>query len=257
MHPRHRVPTCLALSLALLLAACAGNRPEAAPACGPASLRTLPELPEITDTSMPATTTPAERAAATQPREVAEFRLLLDEAAAGNPDSQMRVAERYLAGNGTWRNLTEAHRWLRQATAREFAPAMDLLSTLHYRGIGVPVNYPAARTLMECAVEHRYLTALNNLAWFLATCPDDDVRDGRRAIALLEPAMDQSAQMLDTLAAAYAETGDFDHAGELQHQAILSLDSEEDPRLGAFVQRLLMYRRGLPWRDPPPAVSTR
>lgn len=240
MHPRG--PTCLLLSLALLLAACAGE--PRADGDGPAAA------------SGPGTPAEAGPAGATLTPEEAEFRVLLAEAESGNPDSQMRVAEKYLAGNGTARNVAAAHRWLGRATEQDFAPAMDLLSTLHYRGIGVPVDYPKARDLMERAVAHRYLPALNNLAWFLATCPDDAVRDGQRAIALLEPAMDQSAQMLDTLAAAYAESGDFDHAGELQHQAIMSLASEDDPRLTAFVQRLLVYRRGLPWRDPFPAGGT-
>ena len=55
--------------------------------------------------------------------------------------------------------------------------------------------------------------AANNLAWLLATCPDRSLRDGARAIALARQASqhshDQNPVILGTLAAAYAETGNW------------------------------------------------
>lgn len=184
-----------------------------------------------------------------------DFRLVLAEAEAGDPNAQLLLAEKFLAGDGTPHDAAQAHAWLDKAAAREYAPAQDLLSTLHYRGIGVAVDFHKALALMERAAAHRYLPAINNLAWFLATCPDDSVRDGKRAVALLEPVMDQSAQMQDTLAAAYAEAGDFSRAEVLQNQAIIALGSADDPRLTPFIERLDHYARGLPWRDPPASRS--
>jgi tetratricopeptide (TPR) repeat protein len=57
---------------------------------------------------------------------------------------------------------------------------------------------------------------LNNLAWVLCTSPDDKLRNGRRAIELAAEACKVTEykvpHILSTLAAAYAETGDFDNA---------------------------------------------
>ena len=55
------------------------------------------------------------------------------------------------------------------------------------------------------------VTVANNLAWLLATCPDAAYRDGPRALRLAEWACKatsyKSPPLLDSLAAAYAETG--------------------------------------------------
>jgi protein O-mannosyl-transferase len=58
--------------------------------------------------------------------------------------------------------------------------------------------------------------ALNNLAWLLATQPDPGLRNGKEAVRLAEQACQltqfQSPLLLGTLAAAYAEAGQFEHA---------------------------------------------
>jgi tetratricopeptide (TPR) repeat protein len=57
---------------------------------------------------------------------------------------------------------------------------------------------------------------LNNLAWLLCTSPDDKIRNGRRALELATEACKLTdykvPHILSTLAAAYAEVGDFDNA---------------------------------------------
>lgn len=65
--------------------------------------------------------------------------------------------------------------------------------------------------------------AINNLAWVLATYPDDGLRDGREAVRLAARARQLShgkdASILRTLAAAYAESGQFDQAVTTAEQA--------------------------------------
>jgi len=61
-------------------------------------------------------------------------------------------------------------------------------------------------------------------AWLLATIPDEKLRDGKKAVEAARKACELSeekvASYLDTLAAAYAETGDFDQAVEWERKAM-------------------------------------
>lgn len=92
--------------------------------------------------------------------------------------------------------------------------------------------------------------ALQNLAWVLASCPDDNVRDGTRAVKLARRACEltnwKDTETLETLAAAYAEVGEFDQAIEYQSKAI-SLADEKD--IKDYRQRLKLYRSGKPYRN--------
>ena len=90
---------------------------------------------------------------------------------------------------------------------------------------------------------------LNNLAWLLATCPLPEIRDGAKAVdaGLRACAIDQweKAGSLDTLAAAYAETGDFQTAEKWAIKAI-ALSSEHT---AALQEHLAFFRAKKPWRE--------
>ncbi|HTU27069.1 MAG TPA: tetratricopeptide repeat protein [Pirellulales bacterium] len=101
-------------------------------------------------------------------------------------------------------------------------------------------------------LDPNFASAYNNAAWLLATCPDQRYRDGRRAIQLAtkacELSMWSSANQCGTLAAAYAEAGEFDSAIRYQTQAIkLSIPSSHFAA-GANM-RLKMYEEHKPFRD--------
>ena len=72
---------------------------------------------------------------------------------------------------------------------------------------------------------------LNNYSWLLATFTDDSVRDGKKALDLALKAAKltdyKSATVLSTLAAAYAELGDFEKALNYSQQALSVNDDEE------------------------------
>jgi tetratricopeptide (TPR) repeat protein len=93
---------------------------------------------------------------------------------------------------------------------------------------------------------------LNNLAWLLATSPDDGVRDGKRAIELATKACEETeweeAHIISTLAAAYAETGDFATARKYSKQAVEGAgdDDQIDDQLAA---ELASYEAETPWRE--------
>jgi tetratricopeptide (TPR) repeat protein len=87
----------------------------------------------------------------------------------------------------------------------------------------------------------KYAYACNSLAWILATCPDASCRDGKRAVDMAKKAfeLDASSDHKDTLAAAYAELGNFEEAVRWQEQVL------EDPRsrsIEGYRRRLELYR---------------
>ncbi len=73
---------------------------------------------------------------------------------------------------------------------------------------------------------------LDELAWLLATNPDSQVRDGAEAVRLAEHACDLTERkipaLLDTLAAAYAEVGDFPRAISAAEEALNRARSSGD-----------------------------
>ena len=92
---------------------------------------------------------------------------------------------------------------------------------------------------------------LNNYAWVLATSPEDDVRDGKRAIELATKAAELTGHkvphILSTLAAAYAETGDFETAKKWSQKAV-ELGVEDADR-DQLEKELESYKEGKPWRE--------
>lgn len=102
------------------------------------------------------------------------------------------------------------------------------------------------QTLTLLRSNWRARNVINNLAWLLATCPDDAIRDGSEAIELLEQIKPHDWMELDTLAAAYAETGRFDEAIVTIKQALIQADADTQDRLK---YRLGLYQTGKPYRE--------
>lgn len=92
---------------------------------------------------------------------------------------------------------------------------------------------------------------LNNLAWLLATSPFEEHRDGKRAIELATKACELTAyeapHILSTLAAAYAESGDFESAIKYSTQAVEK--GQNDASLPQLNEELASYKAGKPWRE--------
>jgi len=96
------------------------------------------------------------------------------------------------------------------------------------------------------------VAAANNLAWLLATNPDASIRHRDRALELATRANQLSgggnATVLRTLAAAYANAGQFSRAVEVG-QLALSLTDRQSPLAKALQQEIAGYQAGLPYRE--------
>ena len=102
--------------------------------------------------------------------------------------------------------------------------------------------------------EPNSVPALNNLAWLLATCPDDGIRNGARAVELAERACKitdwKATVLMGTLAAAYAEAGRFPDAIAMAEKAITKARAEKQDDVAKRNGELLeLYRSGKPYRE--------
>jgi Flp pilus assembly protein TadD len=93
----------------------------------------------------------------------------------------------------------------------------------------------------------------NNLAWVLATDKDARNRNGAEAARVAEAtcsaAGGDDGELLDTLAAAYAEQGRFEDAAKTAARALGLLRDARSPLAEGAEQRLKLYQAGLPFRD--------
>jgi tetratricopeptide (TPR) repeat protein len=104
------------------------------------------------------------------------------------------------------------------------------------------------------AIEPRRSSALVGMAWLLATNPDPALRNGPEAVALATRAKDLAPGgdpiVLDTLAAAYAETGQFLRAITIANRALdLAVERKDESLANAIRRRILLYGTNAPFRD--------
>ena len=96
---------------------------------------------------------------------------------------------------------------------------------------------------------------LEGLAWILATAPDAGVRDGKTALELARRAAQLTGEtapnVLDTLAAAYAENGQFSEAVATAERArALAGSQDRSDQIQQLELRLDLYRHRQPYREP-------
>ncbi len=93
---------------------------------------------------------------------------------------------------------------------------------------------------------------LNNFAWVLATSPVDELRDGKRSIELATKACEvteyKRPHILSTLAAGYAEIGDFETAIKWSKKAV-ELGAKDDEVDQQLKNELESYQQKKPWRE--------
>jgi Flp pilus assembly protein TadD len=125
------------------------------------------------------------------------------------------------------------------------------------RRIELAIQLERAGKLAEALQEYREAArlysnnpvALNNLAWSLAANASQELRNGREAVQLASKAVELTGQQdpvfIGTLAAAYAEDGQFAKAVEMAKKARAIALLNNQPRVAAANEQLLkLYSAG-------------
>jgi tetratricopeptide (TPR) repeat protein len=127
--------------------------------------------------------------------------------------------------------------------------------------LGVALRHSQARTQEALAhwrealrLQPNYAPAMNEAAYVLATSPDASDRNGAEAVILAERAVQLSGsrnvRYLDTLGAAYAESGRFPEAIETVRQAIkVAMTGNQAGYVEELQARLRLYETRTPYRD--------
>ena len=175
------------------------------------------------------------------------FELYTAGAELGQVQSYAGIAHMFEAGLGRSIDLQQAESWYMRGieAGDEYAH-----SALAYMLLGINEDDRALKWFAK-ATQFGGAQSHNDLAWLLATSEIDELRNGELSVqhALKAVGLDACAAYLDTLAAAYAESGLFEDALATQEQAIAAaLDEDEDVRR-ELEQHLLSYQKQQPWRE--------
>lgn len=126
------------------------------------------------------------------------------------------------------------------------------LQALAYAYLDVK-QYDKVKQTYDTLIEKFPKTAVlfNNYSWLLSTSTVDSVRDGKKSLELALKAAElteyKEAYILSTLAAAYAETGDFEKARETIQKGI---DCCKDETMKQSIQKEAdSYKANKPWRE--------
>ena len=112
------------------------------------------------------------------------------------------------------------------------------------------------------AVNPKLTAAYNALGWLHATCPNEKYRDGSKAFENASKAYQLDGGIywgyFETLAAAYAQSGDFKKAKDNQAKAIelAAADKSATDKDRAQAQaRMELYTQGKPYHEEPPKMA--
>jgi Flp pilus assembly protein TadD len=145
-------------------------------------------------------------------------------------------------------------RHLRRAAA--LSPGTAELHTQLARVLALRGDLSAALQELRIALQLApdSVEAANDLAWILATHPDPRERNGAEAVALLEPLLAtpsaDTPEVLDALAAAYAEAGRFDDAVAMASRAAARARATGQAPIAAIIEaRRALYQGGQPFHQ--------
>lgn len=143
--------------------------------------------------------------------------------------------------------------WLEELADEGEAESMLLLGNLHARGVGTDRSPRRAVGWYKRAVREAPADPgiVNEVAWTLAVSDQQDLRRQRYARTIMDRLMTDNAEArtrpeyLDTWAATYAATGDFERAVDLQQQALDAASAGDfEDVIDILEQHLELFRAG-------------
>ena len=186
-------------------------------------------------------------------------------AAQGHAPAQALYGLKLVRGDGVPKNSSKAAVWFLRSAQQGNGFSQRQLAYLYYTGNGVPLDYARCEAwYRQAAANEQDVWALNDLAWFLATCPDQSFHQGAEAVSIAKLAIktvqgstgDQRHEMVDTMAAALARNEQFGEAVVWQKRCLTLLKEdkempeEERKKLETeFKERLTLYLSHKPYSD--------
>jgi protein O-mannosyl-transferase len=169
----------------------------------------------------------------------------------------------YVDAHGNLANALFKQGWFDEAI-KEFQRTLELMPSSvknHYMlGLALQNQKKFGAAIIQfqevLKLEPGHVLAQNGLAWLLATCPEASLRNGSQAVELARNAEQlskgMSPQILDTLAAAYAEAGRYPEAVETARRALSLITTQNNnPRADALQIRLKLYEANSPFHEKP------
>ena len=172
--------------------------------------------------------------------------------------SQPRVAEAFVAiarlfgQQGNWSGAAETYSLMLSYNPKDFTAHLGLAVALPHLGKAREAASHLQSAMQVCP---NTPDALNNLAWTLAANADIGLRDGPRAVQFAKRACELTSYRetvaVGTLAAAYAEAGQFDEAVATAQKASALATELKQPDLLKRNQELLeLYRQHKAYHEP-------
>ncbi|MEM7099875.1 MAG: hypothetical protein AAF541_16530 [Pseudomonadota bacterium] len=171
------------------------------------------------------------------------YQLWLKQAATNN----LAQAQYELATTLLDQDAAKAIQLLNAAAEQNHPGASQRLGEFYHVGLHVKKDQARAIAYYEAAIDAGALVATNNLAWLLATTPDEQLANPERAFQLIQPIVTYLGnwQHIDTLAAALARQGNTNQATRMQKIALDSAAEIADSDVLAQMQaRLALYSSG-------------
>jgi tetratricopeptide (TPR) repeat protein len=170
-----------------------------------------------------------------------------------NPDSadaHGNLADLFIA-QGRWDEAIEHYQ-------RALKQIPDSIHTHYQLGLALQSRGRFAAAIAQfqkvLELDFHHVTAQNNLAWLLATCPEASLRNGQKAVEVAQQAVQlsggKSPEILDTLAAAYAEAGRYPEAVETAQRALdLSATQNKKPLAEIIQKQLKLFETHSPYHE--------
>jgi TPR repeat protein len=167
------------------------------------------------------------------------------------PTAYAGLGNLYQFGLGVGANRSRATDLYTEGAKLGDVRAQILLADLELTPPATEAKTESALRWLRAAAAQDHPQGHNGVAWLLATSRYDRLRDGAAALVEARRATElaSSATTLDTLAAAYAETGDFDSAIATQREAIAAIADGEKGIRADLDKHLASYLKHEPWRE--------